>query len=52
VDRLIREGKADCRILATDSNWFGVTYPQDKVACVGNIRGLIAAGVYKTDLWG
>lgn len=52
VDRLIREGKADCRILATDSNWFGVTYPQDKAGCVGNIHGLIATGVYKADLWG
>ena len=26
VDELIREGKADCRVLPTDSSWVGVTY--------------------------
>ena len=51
VDSLIRSGKADCRILATDSRWFGVTYPQDQVHCQDRIRQLIAAGDYEAELW-
>jgi hypothetical protein len=51
VDSLIQNRLADCCILPTTSNWFGVTYPQDKAICVDNIQQLIAAGVYKADLW-
>ena len=51
IDSLIRNGKADCRILETDSLWFGVTYPQDRVHCQESIRQLIAAGDYEADLW-
>ena len=51
VDALIRSGEADCRILRTDSRWFGITYPQDKPLSVANIRSLIAEGVYKDKLW-
>ena len=51
VDHLIRSGKADCRILETDSLWFGVTYPQDRVPCQEKIRQLIASGDYEAELW-
>lgn len=51
VDGLLRDGKADCRILETDSLWFGVTYPQDRVHCQERIRQLIASGDYEADLW-
>ena len=51
VDSLIRNGKADCRILETDSRWFGVTYPQDRVYCQERIRQLITSGDYEADLW-
>lgn len=30
VDQLLRENKARVRMLSTQSNWFGVTYPEDK----------------------
>ena len=52
VDDLIRMNHADCQILPTSSNWFGVTYPQDKAVCVQKIHQLIDAGVYKANLWG
>jgi len=51
VDSVIRNRLADCRILPTASNWFGVTYPQDRAICVDNIRKLVSAGVYPADLW-
>jgi choline kinase len=51
VDSLLNAGKADCNILETSSSWFGVTYPEDKIACVTSIQELIASGVYPENLW-
>ncbi|MGN0832272.1 MAG: NDP-sugar synthase [Kiritimatiellia bacterium] len=50
VDELIREGKADCRVLPTDSNWFGVTYREDKPYVMAEIKKLVDAGEYPGDL--
>lgn len=50
IDELIRDGKADCKILETSSSWFGVTYPEDKPYVVANIRKLIEAGDYPSSL--
>lgn len=51
VDELIATAKADCSILETTSSWFGVTYPQDKDACVASLRQLVEAGEYPSNLW-
>jgi len=51
VDELIREGKADCKVLPTDSSWFGVTYREDKPAVEASIRRLVDAGEYPADLF-
>ena len=50
VDELIREGKADCRVLPTDSSWFGVTYREDKPFVMAEIRKLVEAGEYPANL--
>ncbi len=50
VDELIKEGKADCRVLPTDSSWFGVTYREDKPHVVSEIGKLVAAGEYPESL--
>ena len=50
VDELIREGKADCRVLPTDSSWFGVTYREDKPHVTAAIRALVDAGEYPANL--
>jgi NDP-sugar pyrophosphorylase family protein len=50
MDALIKADRADCKVLATSSNWFGVTYPQDKPAVVAGIRALIDQGVYPEKL--
>ncbi len=52
VDELIKEGKADVRMLATASEWFGVTYREDKPLVMESIRRLIDAGEYPERLWG
>ena len=50
VDELIKEGKADCHVLPTDSSWFGVTYREDKPHVSAAIRALVDAGEYPANL--
>jgi len=50
VDEMIHEGKADVAVLPTDSNWFGVTYREDKPFVTGEIGKLVAAGEYPVQL--
>lgn len=50
VDHLIHSGQAQCPVLSTTSQWFGVTYPDDKPFVVESIRKLIAAGEYPESL--
>ena len=50
VDELIKEGKADCQVLPTDSRWFGVTYREDKPFVVAEIQKLVDAGDYPANL--
>jgi len=50
VDELIRNGKADCKVLDTNSHWFGVTYPDDKQHVVASISDLIERGEYPAGL--
>lgn len=50
VDDMIRQGRADCRVLDTTSSWFGVTYPEDKPHVVASIARLVASGSYPSPL--
>ena len=52
VNKVISEGTATMRVLKTTSNWFGVTYKEDKPQLVAKIEELIEAGVYPRNLWG
>ena len=48
---LIKKGKAEIKILSTPSEWFGVTYPDDKADAMQKIKDLIKAGEYPDNLW-
>ena len=50
IDELIREGKADCKVLPTESSWFGVTYREDKPYVMAEIKKLVDAGEYPENL--
>ena len=50
VDALVSNGSADCQVLQTTSNWFGVTYPEDKPHVVASIRKLVELGEYPARL--
>ena len=50
VDELVKEGRARCKVLPTDSSWFGVTYREDKPFVQAEIAKLVAAGEYPGNL--
>ncbi len=51
VNTLIQRGEKRVKILPTPSNWFGVTYREDRPLVAGSIRRLILHGEYPERLW-
>lgn len=50
---LLRErGEARMKVLRSDSEWFGVTYREDRPAVVARLKELAAEGTYPPSLWG
>ena len=48
---LKEKGIARMKVLRSDSEWFGVTYREDRPAVVGRIRELVDDGAYPESLW-
>ena len=51
VGQLVREGKANVKVLRSTDPWFGVTYKEDRPTVVENIRRLVDEGRYPAKLW-
>ena len=51
VDKLLKEGRANVKVLETQDRWFGVTYQEDKEAVKKSFAGLIKEGLYPENLW-
>lgn len=51
IDALIHSQVAECPLVSSESNWFGVTYPDDKEQVVQSILNLVNEGVYPQSLW-
>lgn len=51
VNSLIGSGTATMKVLTCNSQWFGVTYKEDKPEVVAKIRSLIDGGEYPEKLW-
>jgi dTDP-glucose pyrophosphorylase len=52
LDNLIKSNTLSVDVLNTTSNWFGVTYPEDKPMVIQQLNDLIEQGVYPKNLWG
>ncbi|MHC6204758.1 hypothetical protein ACYULU_16395 [Breznakiellaceae bacterium SP9] len=52
VDLFIKKKILKVKTLSADSDWFGVTYKEDRAAAVKRIEALTEAGVYPPSLWG
>ena len=50
-DHLIRTNKAVVKVIPTSSQWFGVTYKEDKPIVQESIDQLIKDGTYPENLW-
>lgn len=51
VNNLIGQGEASIKVLSSSSDWFGVTYPQDKDKVTLWISQLVKLGEYPDNLW-
>ena len=51
VDTLIGQGACRVRVLRTSSDWFGVTYRDDRAGVVEALAQLTARGDYPAPLW-
>jgi len=51
ADHFIKQGVAKIKVLRADSDWFGVTYKEDREAAVKKLIRLTQGGVYPESLW-
>ena len=51
VDRLLREGKAQVKVLKSRDRWYGVTYKEDKESVVSALQSMKDKGEYPDKLW-
>ena len=51
VDKLLREGRANVKVLETQDRWFGVTYQEDEPGIVKALAQKSEEGLYPTPLW-
>lgn len=51
VDQLLKEGKAQVKVLKSTDKWYGVTYKEDKESVVDAIQSMKDKGLYPEVLW-
>jgi NDP-sugar pyrophosphorylase family protein len=51
IDSLIKNNVLNVKVIDTESDWFGVTYQEDKPFVMQKIQQLISEGVYPENLW-
>jgi hypothetical protein len=51
VDNLIKNKERQTKVLYSDSEWFGVTYREDKEFVTARLNVLLEEGVYPYNLW-
>ena len=51
VDKLLKEERANVKVLETQDRWFGVTYKEDKEIVQKAFAELIQNGIYAEKLW-
>jgi hypothetical protein len=51
VDWFIKNDFLHVRVLRADSEWFGITYKEDRELAVNHIKELTAKSVYPSSLW-
>ncbi len=52
IQDAIDTGETRVKVLSSESQWFGVTYPEDRPAVVASLRAMHDEGKYPLKLWG
>ncbi|MDR1581962.1 MAG: nucleotidyltransferase [Prevotellaceae bacterium] len=51
INHLIQKKISTVKVLDTDSQWFGVTYKEDKPSVIAKINHLVEKNIYPNNLW-
>jgi dTDP-glucose pyrophosphorylase len=51
IQEAIDTGETRVKVLSSESQWFGVTYPEDRPAVVASLKAMHEAGQYPPKLW-
>ena len=51
MSKIIENNQGKCKVFTNSSDWFGVTYPEDKEKVSLAINNLIEEGKYPQKLW-
>ena len=51
ADTLIKQGKANVRVMTSKDEWFGITYREDKPGVVASVKKLVEQGIYPEKLF-
>ena len=51
VDELLKEGRAEVKVLQSSDKWYGVTYQEDKESVFDALRSMKDKGLYPEVLW-
>jgi len=51
VNKLVDEKQVKLKVLSSNTEWFGVTYLEDKPFVEQKIRDLVDKGTYPENLW-
>lgn len=51
ADRLVKENKAEVKVLKSHDKWYGVTYKEDKEGVVAALQSMKDKGIYPEKLW-
>jgi dTDP-glucose pyrophosphorylase len=51
VDKFVKNGKINIKILMSNERWFGVTYREDKPFVVESIKRMVSKGIYPESLY-
>ncbi len=52
VSDLVRAGRAEVRVIASEEPWFGITYREDRARAAAAVDGLVRRGAYPRRLFG
>ena len=51
IQEMLQEGSTEVDVIPAESDWFGVTYADDKQMAVGRLQEMVDNGDYRNPLW-